>query len=79
MSEAHRESGEWVFVDVGFSNASKSCGLLVHDGAPIELTFADLQQRLVHLASASTVPRNLLLETPLCGLQCAWESGWPLD
>lgn len=63
--EAHKDSGEWVFVDVGFANSSRSYGLLVHDGEPAELTFGDLQQRLVHLVSASTTPLNLVLEAPL--------------
>ncbi|MCY1306629.1 hypothetical protein D9M70_564970 [compost metagenome] len=65
MSEAHKSSGEWVFVDVGFANASKSCGLLVQDEEPVELTFADLQNRIVQLASSGTTPLNLLLEAPL--------------
>ena len=65
IEEATRSSGEWVFVDVGFSSKSKSCGLLSELGDPMNLTFAQLQSRLVTLVKAPGRPLNIVLEAPL--------------
>jgi hypothetical protein len=54
-----------VFVDVGFSREGKTGGLLVHDGLPRQLTFAQLRSELVTLAKNGPEPMNLVLEAPL--------------
>jgi hypothetical protein len=41
-NEINPDSGEWVFVDPGFSQAARSCGFLLADGDPQLLTFSDL-------------------------------------
>lgn len=64
-AEAHRENGDWAFVDIGFASNARSCGIAVNDDLPIELTFADLQIHLLQLARASDRPLNLVLEAPL--------------
>jgi hypothetical protein len=66
------ESGEWLFVDVGFSSEKKSCGVLGDDdAAPNVLTFADASARIIAAAAleepANTTSKatlNLLIEAP---------------
>lgn len=65
LDDLGRHSGLWVFVDVGFSREGKTGGLLVHDGDPRELTFAQLMAELVALAAGGPEPMNLVLEAPL--------------
>lgn len=64
-SELGHDTGLWVFVDVGFSRSGKTGGLLLHDGEPRELTFAQLGAELVSLARGAPSPMNLVLEAPL--------------
>lgn len=65
------ESGEWLFVDVGFSSARKSCGVLGDDdAAPDVLTFAEASARIIAAAALAANRRkkaalNLLIEAPL--------------
>jgi hypothetical protein len=67
------ESGEWLYVDVGFSSKRKSCGVLGDDdAAPEVLTFAEALARLIATAAsveAANTPNkanlNLLIEAPL--------------
>lgn len=65
VDEAGRNSGDWVFVDLGFANKAKSCGLLVGDGVATALTFSQLQFELAVLCAASSAPMHLVLEAPL--------------
>lgn len=63
--EAFKCSGQWIFVDVGFSERSKSCGLLQDDMQPEALTFSELRTRLRQIAGTPGTPLNLVLEAPL--------------
>lgn len=64
--DVERESGEWCFVDLGFARASKSCGILMSDGEPKELTFAELVSQVALAADMrASRPLCLLLEAPL--------------
>lgn len=65
LDDLRQDSGLWVFVDIGFSREGKTGGLLVHDGVPRELTFAQLRSELVALATSGPTPMNLVLEAPL--------------
>ncbi len=65
VSEITPASGDWVFVDVGFSREGKTGGLLVNDGEPAELTFGDLRRNLQLLSQHADTPLNLVLEAPL--------------
>lgn len=65
VDEVKRESGEWVFVDLGFARRKASCGYLPGDGAAEAVTFATACERLVREASRVAGPLNLLLEAPL--------------
>jgi len=65
VEEVNWDSGSWVFLDVGFSNYSKSCGLLIGDGTPIERRFSEaLKELFIHVTNTSD-PINLVLEAPL--------------
>ena len=64
-SEAIQSSGKWVFVDLGFAQAAKSCGLLVGDGEPKEVSFSQLRTGVLEIIAADGDPLNLLIEAPL--------------
>jgi hypothetical protein len=65
LAELTRASAEWVFVDLGFANEAKSCGMLVGDGKPRTLSFSQIRAELASICNASSAPLNLLLEAPL--------------
>jgi hypothetical protein len=65
VKEAVPSSGEWLFVDIGFSSRSKSCGLLGEQGDPHDVTFAQARSYLSDLANTQGRPLNLVLEAPL--------------
>jgi hypothetical protein len=65
VAQINPNSGKWVFVDIGFAEDKKSCGLLIHDGNPVEVRFSELVAELQKLIRTSDVPINLLLEAPL--------------
>jgi hypothetical protein len=65
MDEAVRESGEWAFVDVGFSSKSRSCGFQLGEGEATALTFARTREELVRLACTPGKPLNVVIEAPL--------------
>jgi hypothetical protein len=58
-------SGQWVFLDIGFSHDRASCGLLVGDGEPQCFTFGDAGHRLVEVVRSAIGPVNLVIEAPL--------------
>lgn len=65
VHEIKRDFGQWVFVDLGFPQSAKSCGLLIDDGEPTEVTFSDLVRDLTIVTAKEKGPLNLLLEAPL--------------
>jgi len=65
QTEAIRTSGEWVFVDLGFAKSAKSCGLLVDDGKPTEVSFSQLGIEMLEIIASNREPLNLLIEAPL--------------
>lgn len=65
VDEIQRGSGEWLFVDLGFSRDAASCGLLHDDGTPEQLTFGAALQRVVGATSRPGGPLNLVIEAPL--------------
>ena len=62
---ACRDSGEWVFVDMGFSKDSKSCGIAVGGCSPCVIRYQDLGSRIAHELKNASSPLNLLIEAPL--------------
>ncbi len=65
VSEISVSSGEWIILDIGFSNKSKSCGLLINLESPVEVQFCDAKERIVRFISTSKQPVNLMIEAPL--------------
>ena len=64
-AEANRHSGEWVFVDLGFAEKARSCGLLLGNGEPDEISFSQLKAKLLEVVVSDVRPINLLIEAPL--------------
>lgn len=68
LHEAHKESGEWVFVDPGFAmDGRSSCGLLEASAGrePVPVTFSELKKQLEAIAIDGDRPLNLVIEAPL--------------
>ena len=66
VSEIHKHEGEWLFVDLGFSAESRSCGVLKDGGMPYNVTFGELVNLATReVAESNAKPLNLLLEAPL--------------
>ena len=62
---ARRDSGGWIFVDIGFSRNSRSCGIAVGDSEPRAVLFGELGPRVAEELSMGSYPLNLLIEAPL--------------
>lgn len=70
LDQIKKHEGTWAFVDLGFSNKKKTCGLLVcSDNISSDaecLTFGDLENRLKdEQAKKCCEPLHLVLEAPL--------------
>lgn len=65
VGEVTRQSGRWAFVDLGFAEKSKSCGLALDDEQPVEVRFSDLCTKLRQEIQGGVGTVNLLLEAPL--------------
>jgi len=63
--EVRPDSGEWLFIDVGFSSSGRSCGVLGADNVATLLTFSETSRRLVSAGALKTGALNLLIEAPL--------------
>ena len=59
------DSGQWVFLDIGFANKKRSCGLLIHNGKPSEYSFSEMCKELSQLVKSSSETINLVIEAPL--------------
>ncbi len=58
-------SGNWVFLDIGFSNKSRTCGLLFGDGDPKEYSFSDASTKIRDFIKDADSSVNLVIEAPL--------------
>jgi hypothetical protein len=72
LSELERPVGEWVFVDIGFARASKTCGYLLASanarndvGAGCAVSYGELTKRLIEVARRPDGPVHIVLEAPL--------------
>jgi hypothetical protein len=63
--EVEPKSGEWLFIDAGFSSSGRSCGVLGAENVAASITFSEARSRLVASGSRKTSPLNLLIEAPL--------------
>ena len=64
-NEVTPKSGKWVYIDIGFANKAKSCGLLFDDGDPEEVTFSRAVEKICKYIKTSDMPINLVIEAPL--------------
>ena len=60
-----QSSGDWIFVDIGFSKRKRSSGIAVGDQNPEQVRFRDLSKRIAQALHAGKGPANLLIEAPL--------------
>lgn len=58
-------SGTWIFLDIGFSNSGRTCGLLVSNGQPHEFLFSEAKKEIKNVTLGSKSPVNLVIEAPL--------------
>ena len=65
VGQINQESGDWLFVDMGFSSKRRTCGVLKHDGNPCTMTFGSLVNYVIEEAQTPGRPLNLLVEAPL--------------
>ncbi|NLE25507.1 MAG: hypothetical protein GX625_09235 [Clostridiaceae bacterium] len=65
IEEIHWKSGNWVFLDIGFSNKSSSCGLLFGDGEAYEAQFNGAVSDICNFIKNCESPVNLVVEAPL--------------
>lgn len=57
--------GNWVFLDIGFANRKRSCGLLIGDAPANCVTFADARQQIMQWLVNSNSLVNLVIEAPM--------------
>lgn len=62
---AKRDSGVWVFVDIGFSKNSKSCCIAIDESEPCNVHYGDLGPRIACELNKGPPSLNLLIEAPL--------------
>lgn len=72
VCEIYHREGDWLFIDLGFSEKNKSCGVLQVLGQSDKVTFCDAVRfdEMVKLAKKAVrkdvcSPLNLVLEAPL--------------
>ena len=66
VDEVNRDSGDWVFVDIGFAQrGNRSCGFAFNDGDPSEVEFGNLATTIIDAMSEGSEPFHLLIEAPL--------------
>lgn len=84
MDELRHPTGDWLFVDMGFSQSSASCGVLsdsaggddAWSASPESVTFGECVKKVCGEAGVSGPPLHLVLEAPLSF--CFTEQGNPL-
>jgi hypothetical protein len=66
VADINLNAGTWIILDIGFANDKKaSCGLLIDNADPIELTFANAVEKISSTIRESSQPVNLVIEAPL--------------
>lgn len=66
LSDIHWNSGPWIFLDIGFSNSSKTCGIALGDAPPECKTYAAAKSSILeHIDFTDNEKINLVIEAPL--------------
>ena len=64
--DVRQDSGDWVFVDVGFARqGKKTSGIAIGNERPREVEFASLAALIIEEMCRGSKPMNLLIEAPL--------------
>ncbi|MGO9317058.1 MAG: hypothetical protein ACLPXT_11355 [Terracidiphilus sp.] len=58
-------NGNWIFLDIGFSNNTKSCGFAFGDDLPQSLYYGDARRTIIEQIRKQKGPINLIIEAPL--------------
>ena len=58
-------SGSWIFLDVGFSNQRRTCGLLFDNQEPEKMRFNEAIEKIITHIRQIKRPVNLVIEAPL--------------
>ncbi len=64
-NQARRDSGQWMFVDIGFAMKRSSCGIAINDSQPRDVHYGDLAPCIANVLESDKMPLNLLIEAPL--------------
>ena len=63
---ARRNSGVWIFVDIGFAQDKASSGIAIGESEPQAVLYGELEPRIaVEARKEDPSPLNLLIEAPL--------------
>lgn len=66
IDDVRQDSGDWVFVDIGFAKqGKKSSGIAIGEARPDEVEFASLAPLIMEEMCRGSGPMNLLIEAPL--------------
>lgn len=73
IQQLREHSGDWVFVDLGFSAKGRTCGFLhvpsnassEADTSATEMQYGDMKKALVDLVKCGGQPLHIVLEAPL--------------
>ncbi len=65
VSELRKDSGDWIFVDIGFSATRPSCGVAKNSEGPQSFTFGKTVDYLKAEVAIGSRPLNLMIEAPL--------------
>jgi hypothetical protein len=64
-SDVTWDNGNWIFLDIGFSNKGRTCGLAFADESPQKLTFGTAARSIVDSLRNRNGLINLVIEAPL--------------
>ena len=62
---ARRNSGVWIFVDIGFAREQASSGIAIGESEPHAVHYGELGPRIADEVDKDSCPLNLLIEAPL--------------
>jgi len=65
VEEIYWDSGHWIFLDIGFSEKQKTCGLCIGNGDPVNVRFDEMKVSVAEAIKGSSRPSNLVIEAPL--------------
>ena len=64
-SEVHWGEGNWIFLDIGFANHARTCGLAFGRESARNLSYGEARDAIVSHIKYSNMSMNLVIEAPL--------------